>query len=231
MAEDNAVEISFGATITDLVEKVGEASATVKEFAVGSMEQVESLNASIASLHSAFSAIAELAMLGFIGEQLADLGLKVAEYAEQLDIASQKTGVAAEDLAALEYAASTVNVSAQGLEHSLQLLGRNMVNVTDDGGPLSQAFKAVGLSAKEVKDLSLDEVLQKIADRFEHAPDGPEKTALAMALMGRHERMSASRAFDLGLVSEVVPHEQLLERAHELSEVVDPSPLVVVSRL
>jgi enoyl-CoA hydratase/carnithine racemase len=41
----------------------------------------------------------------------------------------------------------------------------------------------------------------------------PQGVALRMALTGRHERMSADRAYELGLISEVVPHDQLMERA------------------
>ena len=43
----------------------------------------------------------------------------------------------------------------------------------------------------------------------------PRSIALRMALMGKHERMSAQRAYELGLISEVVEHDRLLERAHD----------------
>jgi enoyl-CoA hydratase/carnithine racemase len=56
----------------------------------------------------------------------------------------------------------------------------------------------------------------------------PTHIAMRMALMGRHERMSAQRAYDLGLVSEVVEHDRLLERAHELAAIVNRNaPLAV----
>src|SRR4051794_5954580 len=48
----------------------------------------------------------------------------------------------------------------------------------------------------------------------------PTNIALRMALMGKHERMSAQRAYDLGLVSEVVEHDKLMERATELAGIV-----------
>ncbi len=41
----------------------------------------------------------------------------------------------------------------------------------------------------------------------------PLGETLRLALLGAHERMSAQRAFDVGLVSEVVPQDQLLPRA------------------
>lgn len=56
----------------------------------------------------------------------------------------------------------------------------------------------------------------------------PLNVAMRVALMGKHERLSAQRAYDLGLVSEVVPHDQLLERAHEIAAIVNRNaPLAV----
>jgi enoyl-CoA hydratase/carnithine racemase len=56
----------------------------------------------------------------------------------------------------------------------------------------------------------------------------PLGVAMRIALTGRHERMSAERAYDLGLVSEVVPHDRLLERAREVAALVNRNaPLAV----
>jgi enoyl-CoA hydratase/carnithine racemase len=56
----------------------------------------------------------------------------------------------------------------------------------------------------------------------------PLNVAMRVALMGRHERMDAERAYQLGLVSEVVPHEQLAERAQEIARTVNSNaPLAV----
>jgi enoyl-CoA hydratase/carnithine racemase len=48
----------------------------------------------------------------------------------------------------------------------------------------------------------------------------PVAACLRMALLGNQEKMSAQRACELGLVTEVVPHEQLMPRARELAEMV-----------
>ena len=49
----------------------------------------------------------------------------------------------------------------------------------------------------------------------------PAEAVMRMALVGRHERMPASRAYELGMVSEVVdPPERLREAAQELAETV-----------
>ena len=56
----------------------------------------------------------------------------------------------------------------------------------------------------------------------------PTNIAMRMALIGRHERMSAQRAYELGLVSEVVEHDRLLERAREVAALVNRNaPLAV----
>jgi enoyl-CoA hydratase/carnithine racemase len=56
----------------------------------------------------------------------------------------------------------------------------------------------------------------------------PQNIAMRMALMGRHERLSAGRAYDLGLVSEVVEHDRLLDRAREVAQLVNRNaPLAV----
>jgi enoyl-CoA hydratase/carnithine racemase len=56
----------------------------------------------------------------------------------------------------------------------------------------------------------------------------PTNIAMRVALTGRHERMSAQRAYELGLVSEVVEHDRLLERAREIAHLVNRNaPLAV----
>ena len=56
----------------------------------------------------------------------------------------------------------------------------------------------------------------------------PRSVALRMALMGKHERLSAARAYELGMISEVVDHDRLLERAHEIADIVNSNaPLAV----
>ena len=47
----------------------------------------------------------------------------------------------------------------------------------------------------------------------------PFEAVMRMALLGRHERMSAQRAYQLGMISEIVdPPERLREAAQELAE-------------
>ena len=46
--------------------------------------------------------------------------------------------------------------------------------------------------------------------------------------MGKHERMSVQRAYELGLVSEIVPRDRLVDHAWEIAETINRNaPLAV----
>jgi enoyl-CoA hydratase/carnithine racemase len=51
---------------------------------------------------------------------------------------------------------------------------------------------------------------------------------LRIALLGAHERMSAARAHQMGLVSEVVPAEELMERAMWVADRIASAPTVAM---
>ena len=48
----------------------------------------------------------------------------------------------------------------------------------------------------------------------------PFTWVMRLGLLGRHERWNAQRALELGLVTEVVPQAKLMERAHELADLI-----------
>ncbi|HEX6418995.1 MAG TPA: enoyl-CoA hydratase/isomerase family protein [Acidimicrobiales bacterium] len=56
----------------------------------------------------------------------------------------------------------------------------------------------------------------------------PFQEIMRLSLLGAHERMSAERAHQIGLVSEVVPRAELLERAGWAARVIADSPPLVV---
>jgi enoyl-CoA hydratase/carnithine racemase len=56
----------------------------------------------------------------------------------------------------------------------------------------------------------------------------PINAAMRMALLGKQERLSAHRALELELITEVVDHDQLLTRAREITDMVNRNaPLAV----
>lgn len=65
-----------------------------------------------------------------------------------------------------------------------------------------------------------------LSETFGTATSMPYHLAMRMALLGHSERMNAQRAYQVGLVSEVVPPDKLRDRAIELANVVaEKAPL------
>ena len=56
----------------------------------------------------------------------------------------------------------------------------------------------------------------------------PLGETMRLVLLGAHERMSAARAHQLGLVSEVVPREELLERAMWVARAIASAPTYAI---
>jgi enoyl-CoA hydratase/carnithine racemase len=56
----------------------------------------------------------------------------------------------------------------------------------------------------------------------------PLGETLRLALMGANERISAARAYQLGLVSEVVPLEQLMESALWVADSIASAPVLAI---
>jgi enoyl-CoA hydratase/carnithine racemase len=56
----------------------------------------------------------------------------------------------------------------------------------------------------------------------------PFNVAMRMALMGKHERLNAQRLYELGVITELVPSDRLLDRAREIAGIVNQNaPLAV----
>lgn len=110
--------------------------------------------------------------------------------ADELSKAGQKIGVSTEALSALEYAARLSDVSLQQLSTGVGKLSQNMVAAVSGNKQLSGAFDAIGVSVTDAngKLRGADDVLLDLADVFKSLPDGADKTALAMQLMGKSGR-------------------------------------------
>jgi enoyl-CoA hydratase/carnithine racemase len=56
----------------------------------------------------------------------------------------------------------------------------------------------------------------------------PFQEIMRLSLLGAHERMSAERAREIGLVSEVAPSDELMERAEWAAKVIADSPALAI---
>ncbi|HEY6429904.1 MAG TPA: enoyl-CoA hydratase/isomerase family protein [Acidimicrobiales bacterium] len=70
--------------------------------------------------------------------------------------------------------------------------------------------------------------LASVSEAVQMSSRMPFGEVARMVLLGSHERLSAARALDIGLVSEVTPAERLLERARWIAESISSQPRLAV---
>ena len=110
------------------------------------------------------------------------------DYADQLYIVSQQTGIAVEKLSELKYIAEQTESSFEAVAQGFKFLNRNMYEAITGNVKANEAFRALGITLKDEvtgNALAAEEVFLKIADRFKGLQDGSAKTALAMQIFGR----------------------------------------------
>jgi len=102
------------------------------------------------------------------------------EYAESIDKAAKTTGIAAEELQKLKYAADQEHTSFEALNGGLKFLAKNMEAGKD-------AFAEIGISTTDASGQlrNTGDVLLELSDYFKNSTNDVEKQALALKLFGK----------------------------------------------
>lgn len=116
---------------------------------------------------------------------LVQAGRMFARTGSRLERLSQKTGVAVEDLSALQYAADQAGVDfedmAGAIEESQIRIGEA---VRRGSGPAAEALAELGLSAAELESLPLDKRLGLVADALNAVQSASQRQFLADEIFG-----------------------------------------------
>jgi hypothetical protein len=116
-----------------------------------------------------------------------DLGEKAAEFAGEIDDAGHKTGMSAEALSGLRYAAKNADLGFGELTGALVKFEVAITKALDPTSEQAKTFHRFGVSQKEIQAGSRDllPLLYKTADGFRANADGALKAAAARELFGR----------------------------------------------
>lgn len=179
------LQIEIAANVARLTEDFSRAKSEVNR-SMNSIkatvkEQLAGVNESLKSMKEMVEAIG----VAMLAERLVEAGKSAAEFGDKIQQATQKTGMSAESLQGLGFAARMSDVDFQSLSVGMEHLSRAMLQTQQGSLQSAAAFQSVGISAQQLKSMSMDEVLAKVADRFHATKDGATKTALAMQLFGR----------------------------------------------
>ena len=127
------------------------------------------------------------AALGTATAAFANLARQSINTADEISKAAVKIGIGTEELSRLRYAADLSGVSFEGLQKGLLVLNRNMAGIGGESGKVAAAFAQMGIETRNADGSlkSSTQVLKEMADVFARMPDGAQKSALAMAVLGK----------------------------------------------
>ena len=177
MANDT-VRIQFSAAVGALIKGVEDAKSSIESVKESCSKVSEAAAAAGKSLLEAFG-------VAFSTDKIAEFIAKTAEMGEQIERSSAMLGVSTKSVQELGFIAKMTGGDADGLSLAMERLQVNLQKAQSGAGPAYQALQALGLSAKELSTLPLDQQLNKIADAVSKFADGGNKTAIVMELMGR----------------------------------------------
>ena len=102
----------------------------------------------------------------------------VAAYGDNIDKMSQKMGISAEAYQEWDFIAQHSGTSMESLKTSF----KTMANAAQDG---KEEFKTLGLSLKDVKSMSTEDLFAAVISGLQNMEEGTERTAVASALLGK----------------------------------------------
>lgn len=180
MAEDD-VEVRFGGNVEDLQKAVQQSKSLIGSLGA----QVKGFIGGIASGFT--DEFVGLFTTGAGISQLIEFTRHMAELGDEAQRTAQMLGLTVEQVTDFQFA-----VSATGgrIEQATSLMERLEIAMEGGGRRTAQsaaALKVLGISATDAAGhtRNLQDMLGLIADKFKTSADGPAKTAVAMALMGR----------------------------------------------
>ena len=137
----------------------------------------------IASYGEGLKNIAELAGFAFSVEGIKNLIESLGALGTQIEHASRTLGISTTGIQELGFVAKASGTSADALTHTMATLQTNLDKAQNGITPTAHALQALGLSAKELASLSIDQQITKLGDAFGRYADGPRKAALANELV------------------------------------------------
>ena len=171
---DNDLNVKFGASTGEAVAGIDQ----VKSALAGFSSPIQSAVSDFATLGKAIAG-------AFVVDKIAAFVGKYADMGEQIERTSAILGISTASVQQLGYIAQMTGGSATGMAMAIERLQLNLQRAQTPTSQQALALQAIGLSAKELLGVPIDEQMNRIADAVAKFGDGGNKTAIVMALLGR----------------------------------------------
>lgn len=143
--------------------------------------ELKQVNSRLKGMETGFSSLASVAKLslGFLSVGVVTgFAKSVFEAADAVGDMSARLGVSASELSKLKFIADQSDVSFESLSVGIKTFEKNVSNST-------KVFNELGLSATQLKNLSLNEQFEILAQAFKDITNPADQTRIAMELFGK----------------------------------------------
>jgi len=180
---------SLGTLTVDLVAKIGgftKGMTQAEREADKGAKAVEARMRKLAKGIDAAFQVAAAAVVAAVGVMAVGVNNAINRM-DDIGKSAQKVGISAESFSKLAYAAQLADVDIGQLEGGLAKLAKSQDAAAQGAKEQLDIFRALGVEFQNADGTlrKTDEVFADLADRFQGLPDGANKTAAAMALLGR----------------------------------------------
>ncbi len=180
------VSVTFSAQIGELIDGVK-----------GAKSAIESLGTSVNAVSSGFKQLAAVVGISLSIDGIKDFAESMAELGAKIDTAHEILGLSTTDVQKYGFLAKATGVDTDTFVQTLGRLQQNLERAQSGIGPTALALQALGLSAKELAALPVDQQILKLSDAFAKYADGGKNAALATELV-RNGAQTLLPAFDKG---------------------------------
>jgi hypothetical protein len=119
------------------------------------------------------------------GAAVAAFAVKTAEYGGRINDLSARLGVSTDALQEFDYAMTLNGATLEDATAAMQKLGAARQEALEQGNEKMDAFKALGISAEQLKTMRLEDLFKTVGRSVRDAADVQTVMADAMQLMGK----------------------------------------------
>jgi hypothetical protein len=176
--------VELGTKNDKLSQGLAQADAAVKEWSNKAAGAISSAAAAGRAFADGMKDVGTklMAMGGMMGAPLLVAAKEAADFGEKIGKLASQTGMSAEALSGLKYQAESMGISIDAVGAGVKGMQKALF---DGGKETAEAFKAIGLSVNDLKGMSPEQQIAKIADGLQGIDNPGQRAALAMQVLGR----------------------------------------------
>ena len=145
------------------------------------------------------------------GKKIWDMANETAAAGDTIDKMSQKLGMSAEAYQEWDYVLSQSGADIESMGAGFKTLTNLVDKATNGNEAATKSFERLGISTKDLKDMSREDIFALTVKRLQEMEDGTERAALANTLFGKSGQNLAPL---LNQTAEAT--QDLKDKAHEL---------------